>query len=133
MERNMGEKTYEVTSREEIEGLTLGEVMDLPFDFDTDPRHRFGIFDSVYCARQGLNEAIERELSGLGKGKSSISISAASASIVVKLLMDGRLTKLADGERKSLVQQAQGGGVGELAGERVGAIVPRGDQTLELQ
>jgi hypothetical protein len=109
MEREMGEKTYEVMSREEIEGLTLGEVMDLPFDVDTDPGHRFGIFDGINCARQGLNEAIEREFSGLGKGKSSISVPAALASIVVKLLVDGRLTNLVDMERKSPVQQAQGG------------------------
>lgn len=103
----MGEKTYEVMSREEIEGLTLGEVMDLPFDVDTDPRHRFGIFDSVYRAWQGLKEAIAWEFPEGGKGKSSISIPAALASIVVKLLMDGRLTKLIDGQRESPAQQAQ--------------------------
>jgi hypothetical protein len=107
MERDMGERTYEVMSQGEIEDLTLGEVMDLPFDVDTDPRHRFGIFDSIYCAWQDLTEAIEREFPEGGKGKSSSSVPAALASIVVKLLVDGRLTNLVDMERISPAQQAQ--------------------------
>lgn len=87
----MGEKTFDVMSREEIEGLTLGEVMGLPH-VDTDPRQRFGIDDSVACAWQGLNAAIEREFPEFGEGRAPLSLPAAMAAYIVKFLMDRRLT-----------------------------------------
>ena len=87
----MEEKGYEAISREEIEDLTLGEVMNLPFDVDADPRYRFGIDDDIYCAWQALNVAIEREFPGFGEGRAPVSLPAAMAAYIVKFLMDGRL------------------------------------------
>lgn len=104
----MEEKAYEAMSREEIEGLTLGEVMNLPFEFDTMPRNRPAIELDIYATWELLNEAIKREFPEVGTGKSSISIPAAMASIIVKHLMDGRLTKLLDGQRESPAQGPQG-------------------------
>lgn len=89
----MGEKTYEVMSRQEIEGLTLCEVMNLPFDVDTDPKHRFDIDDNIHSSWQGLNEAMERVYPGFAEGKAvPISLSAAMAGLIVKILEAARLT-----------------------------------------